>query len=93
MKIKAESFQFGWNFLIILFPLKIHHIFYICIMACSKDFRSRVVEYILSGNRQVSASKIFKVHISTIRPWLALHKDSGSTVEVIARILNIHFVK
>jgi len=43
-----------------------------------KDFRIRVLEYILSGNSQISASKIFKVHISTIRHWLALHKDSDS---------------
>jgi len=47
-------------------------------MAYSKDFRIRVLEYILSDNSQVSASKIFKVHISTIRQWLALHKDSDS---------------
>jgi transposase len=48
-------------------------------MAYNKQYRTRVVEYVLEGHTQVEASSIFKVSIASINRWQSSYKASGST--------------
>jgi transposase len=49
------------------------------IIAYNKQYRTRVVEYVLEGHTQVEASSAFKVCFTSINRWLASYKASGST--------------
>jgi putative transposase len=47
-------------------------------MSYSVDFRECVISYIESGGSRVSASKIFKVGVETVRRWISLKKETGN---------------
>lgn len=44
----------------------------------SLDLRRRVINYIKSGNSQVSAAKIFAVNISTVNRWYSRYRSEGN---------------
>lgn len=44
----------------------------------SQDLRDKVIEYLELGNSQQSASKIFKLNLSTISRWWLRYKREGN---------------
>ncbi len=44
----------------------------------SQDLRDRVINYIKSGNTQVSASKLFSLNISTVNKWYSRYRKEGN---------------
>ena len=48
-------------------------------MAYDRKYRTRVVEYVLSGHTQDEAAEVFKVGTTSIKRWIAAYEVSGST--------------
>ena len=48
--------------------------------AYSNDLRSRVIEYIKTGNSQKSAAALFKIGKSAVSKWWLRYKQEGSMV-------------
>jgi transposase len=44
----------------------------------SIDLREKVIKYIESGNSQQSASKIFRLNVSTVNRWWLRYKREGN---------------
>jgi transposase len=43
----------------------------------SLDLRERVIKFIISGNTQVEASKVFALNLSTVNRWYLRHRKEG----------------
>jgi transposase len=48
-------------------------------MAYEKKYRTRVVEYVLSGHTQEEARTVFKVGTTSIKRWIAAYEATGTT--------------
>lgn len=46
-------------------------------MSYSVDLRTRVINWVLSGNSRSSASEVFEVHYNTVKAWVKKSKESG----------------
>jgi transposase len=44
----------------------------------SQDLREKVINYLIQGNRQTSASKTFSLHISTVTRWYTRYRKEGN---------------
>lgn len=46
-------------------------------MSYSVDLRTRVINWVLGGNRRSSASEVFKVHYQPVKAWVRRFKETG----------------